>query len=154
MKKSIFILVLISLCSVTRAEILAWSVDLTPNNGSYVTAQLFAAANNGDGYWNSTSNVGEEIQKNQDGYWLHQATVSYSEYFFVKVFDGSTTFYSSAKAWGDLVIDQNLASGIFPDSLPSNYWNITSVTAVPEPTSVGLLALGMSALLLRRRRRS
>jgi hypothetical protein len=72
--------------------------------------------------------------------------------FFVALYSiagGSTPVaYSALRTWDELVLDGSLWNAELPAPLGTTYWN-----AVPEPTSIGLLAIGMSALLLRRRRR-
>jgi len=151
MKKSFFIIGLMFAASVLRAEVLTWSVDLVAGNGSYETAQLFSAESNTGNFYDSVSNIGGPINKDSGaGYVIEYDSdvTAGTAYFFVKLSNGS---YSDAMSWSQLVSAGSLVSGNTPDASALTPWNITSVT-VPEPTSMALLAMGVSALLLRRKR--
>jgi hypothetical protein len=156
MRKSFFIISFLFVASVVRAEVLSWSVDLAIGNEAYATAQLFSSTSGDSGYWNSETHIGNAIYKSEDGYVVqYDSNVTPgTEYFFVKLFNSSGTFlsYSDAKSWSTLVADQNLVSGSAPEMSALNPWNITATTTVPEPTAMALLAMGVSALLLRRKR--
>jgi hypothetical protein len=138
-----------------QAEVLSWRVDVDPNNGFYTTAQLFATTG-------SANVIGATAQSGQVGKYVNEAygvlgtdtilTVGNTYSFFVALFDSdgvTVKAYSDLKSWGTLVSESSLWTGSFPVPPGTTYWN-----AVPEPTSMGLLAIGVSALLLRRRRRT
>jgi hypothetical protein len=156
MRKSFFIISFLFVASVVRAEVLSWSVDLLIGNGAYETAQLFSSASNDSGFWTSANNIGNAIYKDQtEGYVVqYDSNVTPgTAFFFVKLFNSSGTFlsYSDAVSWDQLVADQHLVSGSAPEMSALSPWTITSTT-VPEPTAMALLAMGLSTLLLRRKR--
>jgi hypothetical protein len=162
MRQSVLALVFIFAASLVQAEVLSWRVDIDggAGNTSYVTAQLFATTSSGSGYELTGSNIGGPINKNDDatGVWTRDQNLTGLDNtynFFVKLFavDGTTVVgWSGLMTWGQLVTDGSLVSGTVPEFPTTTPWN-AGTSVVPEPTSVGLLALGMSALLLRRRRR-
>lgn len=162
MRQSVLVLVFILAASLVQAEVLSWQVDIDggAGNTSYVTAQLFATTTTGAGYELTGTSFGGQINKNDDttGVWTRDQNVSniYSTYsFFVKLFqaDGTTLAgWSGLQTWDQLVSSGALVAGTTPTFPATTPWN-AGTSVVPEPTSVGLLALGMSALLLRRRRR-
>jgi hypothetical protein len=158
MKQSVLVLVFILAASLVQAEVLSWKVDVGGGNTTYETAQLFSTLTSLPNHPGSTDAIGLKMNKNDaTGVWTRDQTLSgvdstYS--FFVKLFDGSggVVGWSGLMTWGDLVTSGSLVSGTVPDFPATTPWN-AGTSVVPEPTSVGLLAIGMSALLLRRRRR-
>ncbi len=162
MKKSILSLVFIFVASLVQAEVLSWRVDIDGGSGntSYVTAQLFATSTTGGSYPGGGTAIGGQINKNDDTYGVWTRDQALSGYnntysFFVKLFaaNGTTVVgWSDLVSWNVLVSDGALVSGTVPNFPATTPWN-AGTSVVPEPTSVGLLAIGMSAILLRRRRR-
>lgn len=160
MKKTILVASILMVASAVRAEVLSWRVDIDTGSGnaSYVTAQLFATTSTGN-YWSdaATSQSGQ-INKYNDTYGVvtydSTLTVGNTYSFFVKLFsaDGITMVgYSGLQSWSELVASGALVSGTVPDFPATTPWN-SGTSVVPEPTSMALLAMGMSALLLRRKR--
>jgi len=141
------------LASVAQAEVLSWRVYVASGNSFYTSAQLFATSTGTRDYLTETAQSGS-ISKQSDANGVLPTdtvlTVSGSSFsFFVTLFNGAAfAGYSELMSWDDLSLVGSIWTGT-PPALPgTTVWN-----AVPEPTSMGLLALGMSALLLRRRRR-
>lgn len=163
MKKTILVAGFLMVASVVRAEVLSWSVDIPDGSGgntSYVTAQLFATTSTGD-YWTdpATSQSGQ-INKYNDTYGVvtydSTLTVGNTYSFFVKLFaaNGTTVVgWSALQSWSQLVESGALVSGSVPDFPATTPWN-AGTSVVPEPTSMALLAMGVSALLMRRKRRT
>jgi|GEM_PF-4436771 len=157
MKKTILAAGILIFASMVQAEVIAWRVDLGAENSTYETAQLFATKVTTGEYWKDGSISAQEtqkIEKYDNTYGVVKRTTAlgstidntYSFFVNLYAFDGITVVgYSALKSWGDLVTQGSLGSGV--PSLPATAWN-----AVPEPTSMALLAMGVSALLLRRKR--
>jgi hypothetical protein len=153
MRRLILMVGALMVASVVQAEVIAWRVDLGAANSSFETAELFATMSTGD-YWSdaATSQSGGKINKMDNTYGVltyeSTLTVNDSYSFFVKLYDVNNIMvgYSALKSWATLSTEGSLASGIAPD-LPATAWN-----AVPEPTAMALLAMGVSAMLLRRKR--
>ena len=147
-----------------QAEVLSWRVDI-PGDGAntYVTAQLFATTmTSGDSYWTDLAHSQSGLATPYDSQYGvltvdSNLSVGNTYNFFVRLFSdagGTTpTGYSGLMSWNDLVTAGALVTGTTPNFPATTPWN-AGTSVVPEPTSMGLLALGMSALLLRRRRRS
>lgn len=164
MKKTILVAGFLMVASVVKAEVLSWSVDIPDGSGgntSYVTAQLFATTTTGAGYQLTGTSQSGQIYKYDNTYGVvtYDSTLAggvdstYS--FFVKLFaaNGTTVVgWSALQTWSQLVDSGSLVSGSVPDFPATTPWNTTSV--VPEPTSMALLAMGVSALLMRRKRRT
>ena len=158
MKKSFLIAGLLLASSVVRAEVLTWSVDLgVVDNATYATAQLFASSTQDTSFGTTGTSIGDAIYKDS----VAQFVVAYDSnvtagtaYFYVKLFNSTGDFisYSDTQSWSQLWNAGSLVSGNTPDVSAANPWSTTSVTAVPEPTAMALLAMGVSAMLLRRKR--
>jgi len=151
MKKTILVAGVLMLASMVQAEVLAWRVDLGGANSAFTTAQLFATDVGGAGYESSGSSISGRINKLDNTYGLvtyeSTLTVGNTFNFYVKLYKGETLIgYSALKSWSQLVTDGALVSGNTPE-MPATAWN-----AVPEPTAMALLAMGVSVLLLRRKR--
>jgi hypothetical protein len=151
--KKFFIIGCLMVASVAKADVLSWRVFVASGNSFYTSAQLFSTSSGTINYLTQTAQSGS-ISKQSDLNGVLPTdtvlTVSGSSYsFFITLFNGGAfAGYSELMSWDDLLSVGSIWSGT-PPALPgTTYWN-----AVPEPTSMGLLALGMSALLLRRRRR-
>lgn len=158
MRKSILVAGLMLIASVAKAEVLSWMVDIDAGNSSYVTAQLFATTSTGDYWTDAATSQSGLINKYDDTYGVvtYDSTLSVNNTysFFVKLFaaDGTTMVgWSGLMSWSQLVTDGSLVSGSVPDFPATTPWN-AGTSVVPEPTSMALLAMGMSALLLRRKR--
>jgi len=164
MKKTILVAGFLMVAAVARAEVVSWSVDIPDGSGgntSYVTAQLFATTTTGAGYELTGTSQSGLINKYDDTYGVvaYDSTLSgvnntYS--FFVKLFaaNGTTVVgWSGLQSWSQLVDSGALVSGSVPDFPATTPWN-AGTTVVPEPTSMALLAMGVSALLMRRKRRT
>jgi hypothetical protein len=156
MKKSILIAGILMSASLIQAEVLSWRVDIPDANGandSYTTAQLFATDSTASNYWEDKGHEQSvKIAKFTDAYGVLRTdttlNVGSGYKFFVVLYNGATEFgHSALKDWNTLVSDGSLVSGIAPALPATTVWN-----AVPEPTSMALLAMGVSALLLRRKR--
>lgn len=152
MKKTILVAGVVMVASMVQAEVLAWRVDLGAYNSTFETAQLFATTTV-ENYWETGASESLKISKldNTYGVTTYESTLTVGNTFsfFVKLFgsDGTTVIgYSALKDWSTLVAEGSLAVGS-PPGLPGTAWN-----AVPEPTAMALLAMGLSALLLRRKR--
>lgn len=159
MKKSILIAGVLLGASLVQAEVLSWRVDIPNSSGGgnvgYTTAQLFATTmGSSQNYWTDQandqsvkiSNTGNPYGVFRTDTTLHDVDSSFK--FFVVLYNGTTEFgHSALKDWNTLVSDGSLVSGIAPALPATTVWN-----AVPEPTSMALLAMGVSALLLRRKR--
>jgi hypothetical protein len=162
MKQSVLILVFMFASSMIQAEVLSWRVDIDggAGNTSYVFAQLFTTQTTGVGYQLTGTSLGAQMSQNNeaDGVWQRNQDLvglGTADYFYVRLFaaDGTTPAgYSGLLSWTQLELDSALVSGTVPDFPATTPWN-AGTSVVPEPTSMGLLAIGMSALLLRRRRR-
>ncbi len=142
------------LASLAQAEVLSWRVDI-PSGNNYASAQLYATLASTADLGNLNSLQGGSVARYSNEYGVLTTdttlTVNNTYKFFVALFaaDGTTVMaYSALMTWDDLAAAGSLWSGSLPTPPGTTYWN-----AVPEPTSIGLLAVGMSALLLRRRRR-
>jgi hypothetical protein len=128
---------------------------------TYATAQLFATQmTSGQSYWTdqSSSQSGLVTPYNSHYGVLTQDTnlsANNTYNFYVMLFSDaagtSMMGYSALMTWSQLVDMGALVSGTTPDFPATTPWN-AGTSVVPEPTSMALLALGMSALLLRRRR--
>jgi hypothetical protein len=163
MRKSILIAGVLMAASIVQAEVLSWSVDIPDGSGgntSYVTAQLFATTTTGAGYQLTGSSQSGQINKYNDTYGVvtydSTLTVDNTYSFFIKLFaaDGLTMVgWSGLQSWSDLVNSGALTSGVAPDFPTTTPWN-AGTSVVPEPTSMALLAMGVSALLMRRKRRT
>jgi len=156
MRNSILMMGLLLAASLVQAEVIAWRVDLGANNSTFVTAQLFATTVVAGEYWKDGSIVAQETQNIAQfetfgvvGRTTTLGSAIDSTYsFFVNLYaaDGTTVVgHSDLKSWATLSSEGYLATGT-PD-LPATAWN-----AVPEPTAMALLAMGVSAMLLRRKR--
>jgi len=156
MNKKILFAGFLMAASLVQAEVLSWRVDIpdaSGGNSSYVTAKLFSTTSVGSGY-EITGDLVQERTKYNDTYGVLKtdSSVSFSSGigFYVRLFDGATPAgYSALMSWSDLVEMGALVSGVLPDLPATTSWN-----AVPEPTSMALLAMGVSALLMRRKRRT
>jgi len=143
------------MASVVQAEFISWRVYIDTGNSFYDSAQLFATTTGTLNYETQSAQggaistySGEDFGITPTDTALNVSGSSYS--FFVALFNGASfVAYSELRTWDSLVGDGSIWSGGLPAPMGTTYWN-----AVPEPTSMGLLALGMSALLLRRRRRA
>jgi PEP-CTERM motif len=141
-----------------QAEVLSWRVDIPIGNSSYETAQLFATTTS-ENYWTTGSSQGSAATPFSAGAGVltqdTDLTVNNSYSFYVRLLtdSGATVVgWSGLMTWDQLVSAGALVSGSTPTFPSTTAWN-AGTSVVPEPTSMGLLALGMSALLLRRRRR-
>ncbi|MEI6645918.1 MAG: PEP-CTERM sorting domain-containing protein [bacterium] len=139
--------------SMVQAEILAWRVDLGGANTTFDTAKLFATSESGAGYELTGTVISGPINKFDNTYGLvtyeSAVTAGSANNFYVRLYLGGSEVaggYSALKSWSTLVAEGSLVSGNTPD-IPATAWN-----AVPEPTAMALLAMGVSALLLRRKR--
>jgi len=144
--------------TMVQAEVISWRVDIPSGNSSYQTAQLFATTTSAN-YWTTGISQGSTATPYSHNLGvLTQDTnlsVGNSYSFYVRLFtdSGATVVgWSGLMTWGDLVSSGALVSGSVPNFPATTPWN-AGTTVVPEPTSIGLLAMGMSVLLLRRRRR-
>lgn len=156
-RKSILAAGLMMVASLAQAEVLSWMVDIDSGNSSYATAQLFATTT-AENYWTTGSSQSGQINKYDDTYGVvtydSNLSVGDTYSFYVKLFasDGTTMVgYSGLLSWSQLVSDGALVSGTVPDFPATTPWN-AGTSVVPEPTAMALLAMGASALLLRRRR--
>jgi hypothetical protein len=160
------VIVFLMLASIAQADyIVSWRVfvgSTEAENSFYKNAQLYAALGPTADDQNAIS-YGSAVDKDSDANGVvSTGTVVTTPYdgdlkFFVALYDYSDVLlgYSALIKWSDLVTAGSSSGGVFPVPLDPTYWNAgSSYTAVPEPTSIGLLAIGMSALLLRRRRRT
>jgi PEP-CTERM motif len=159
MNTKVFMLGMVMAASMVQAEVLSWRVDIPSGNSTYQTAQLFATTTS-ENYWTTGSAQGSAAAPYSSSFGvLTQDTnlsVGNSYSFYVKLFtdSGSTVVgWSGLMTWDQLVTAGALVAGTTPTFPATTPWN-AGTSVVPEPTSMGLLALGMSALLLRRRRRS
>jgi hypothetical protein len=162
MTKKILIAGVLMAASLVQAEVLSWRVDIADGSGgnsSYVTAQLFATTSSGGNYWETGSNQGDAVTKYNDAYGVlivdSNVSGNASTYYYVKLFtSGATLFgYSGLMSWTDLTTSGALVAGTVPDFPATTPWN-SGTSVVPEPTSMALLAMGVSALLMRRKRRT
>lgn len=151
MRKAILMAGVLMAASMVQAEVLAWRVDLGAYNSTFETAQLFATTEVAN-YWETGAAESGQINKLDNTYGVvtyeSTLTVGNTFSFFVKLFgsDGTTVIgYSALKDWNTLMSEGSLA--VAAPGLPATAWN-----AVPEPTAMALLAMGLSALLLRRKR--
>lgn len=163
MKKSILIAGVLMAASMIQAEVLSWRVDIdgTPGNQTYATAQLFSTTERIADFQNivgaGVTQLSEKINKydNTWGVFTYDSNVSAGrdKFFFVKLYDsnGMVQWSSDLTAWSTLVSDGALVSGSTPSFPATTPWN-AGIGVVPEPTSMALLAMGVSALLLRRKR--
>ena len=161
MNKKILIAGVLMAASLVQAEVLSWRVDIADGSGgnsSYVTAQLFATTSSGGNYWETGSNQGDAVTKYNDPYGVlivdSNVSGNASTYFYVKLVTAGAPLYSALLSWTDLVNDGSLVSGSTPSFPATTPWNAGATTLVPEPTSMALLAMGVSALLMRRKRRT
>ncbi len=158
--KMFLMVVCLMMASIVQAEYVSWRVfvgSTGAENSFYDSARLFATD---QGVANIAGATSQGPSVDQASIELGVTTTDtlvtvpnngqYS--FFVALYSiagGSTPVaYSALRTWGELATDGSLWNAELPAPLGTTYWN-----AVPEPTSIGLLAIGMSALLLRRRRR-
>lgn len=152
MKKTILVAGVLMVASMVQAEVLEWRVDLGGANSTFATAQLFATANNDGTFLTGAADRSSKINTYETyGVITYASTLTVSDinnYFYVKLENsgGGLVGYSALKSWSQLVSEGALVSGNTPD-IPATAWN-----AVPEPTAMALLAMGLSALLLRRKR--
>jgi PEP-CTERM motif len=144
--------------TMAQAEVISWRVDIPSGNSSYQTAQLFATATS-ENYWTTGVSQGSTATPYSDAFGVltqdTDVTVDNSYSFYVKLFTdaGATVVgWSGLMTWDQLVTAGALVAGTTPSFPATTPWN-AGTSVVPEPTSMGLLAIGMSALLLRRRRR-
>jgi len=146
--------------TMVQAEVISWRVDIPSGNSSYQTAQLFATTTSAN-YWDTGISIPQGSAAAPYSPSLGVLTqdtnlsVGNTYSFYVRLFtDSGTTLvgWSGLMTWGDLVSTGALVSGTVPNFPATTPWN-AGTTVVPEPTSIGLLAMGMSVLLLRRRRR-
>lgn len=150
-KKILLVGVLMS-ASVLQAEVLSWRVDMPSGNASYATAQLFATTTV-DNYGGTGSAQGGTVNTYSPDYGVLVTDSNVSgnslTYFYVELRTAGNEWfgYSDLMNWDTLVTMGALVSGSLPDFPATTAWN-----AVPEPTSMALLAMGVSALLLRRKR--
>lgn len=160
MNKKILIAGMLMVTSLVQAEVLSWRVDIpdaSGGNSSYATAQLFTTTTVLN-YWGTGTGVGDAVNKynNDYGVLIADSNVSGNSgtYFYVKLFTsgGSPVGWSALMSWTDLVTSGALVSGSVPDFPTTTPWN-AGTSVVPEPTSMALLAMGVSALLMRRKRR-
>ncbi len=159
MRISILALGVLMLVSIAQAEVISWRVDVESGNGFFDSAQLFATTASVNYKTDTESELysGNKINTYDPDYGVlpNNTTVSYLTgiSFFVKLYNGANIVgYSELKSWSTLVGEGSLASGIAPD-FPATAWN-AGAGVVPEPTSMALLAMGVSALLMRRKRRT
>lgn len=160
MMKSILVASAFLMVSVVQAEVLSWRVDIGGDNSSYVSAQLYATTETSSWWTTGTAQESQNILKYDNTYGVvtRDTTVSVGDTysFYVRLFaaDGVTMVgYSELQSWSQLLASGALVSGSVPDFPATTPWNSgTSITAVPEPTSMALMAVGVSALLLRRKR--
>lgn len=153
-------IVFLMMSSIAQAEYISWRVfvgSTGSENSFYDSARLFAtdqgvaniagATSQGPGVGQASAELGVTPTDT-----LVEVPNNGNYRFFVALYSiagGSTPVaYSALRTWDELVLDGSLWNAELPAPLGTTYWN-----AVPEPTSIGLLAIGMSALLLRRRRR-
>lgn len=159
MNKTILIACILMSASLVQAEVLSWRVDIPDANGangSYTTARLFATTlGAGDNYSADRANAQSvEIARFTSTYGVLRTdttlTVGSGYNFYVVLYNGGSEYgYSALKDWNTLVSDGSLVSGVAPALPATTVWN---ALPVPEPTSMALLAMGVSALLLRRKR--
>jgi hypothetical protein len=150
---------ILTVVSTVQGEVLSWRVDI-PSGNSYATAELFATTTAQADYWNvaGTSQSDKFAPIDATEGVLRKNSVltvdSSLNKFFVRIFNSGGTMigYSDLFASTDFPIGV-IWSGDGIDLPFSSVWN-AGTSVVPEPTSIGLLAIGMSALLLRRRRRT
>jgi hypothetical protein len=180
MKKALMVAVLIGvgLVSTSQAVVMSWSALVDAEGSAVVrtfqSARLYYVA---DGTWNTpiSQGIGEGIAVGNlvvgrailGGGVREQATTdlenrSGSGKYYAVLFanaEGTYTGYGSAYrstatvAWSDTTVismdSMNPASGLFVYGNDAG----TSWTAVPEPNTFALLALGAAALAARRRRK-
>jgi hypothetical protein len=152
MKKTLLVAGVLMVASMVQAEVLEWRVDLGGANSMFATAQLFATTVN-DGTFVDHAAVRSGKINTYETYgvitYASALTVSdINNYFYVRLENtvGGLVGYSARMSWSQLVSEGALVSGNTPD-MPATAWN-----AVPEPTAMALLAMGVSVLLLRRKR--
>jgi len=157
MNMKILMLGMLLVVPMAQAEVLSWRVDIPSGNSSYATAQLYATMTS-ENYWTTGTAQGSSATPYSASFGVltqdTDLTVDNSYSFYVRLLDSGSNpvGWSALMTWGQLVTDGALVLGTTPTFPTTTPWN-AGTSVVPEPTSMGLLALGMSALLLRRRRR-
>jgi len=144
---------LLMVASLAQAEYISWRVYIDTGNSFYDSARLFATtegtADVGTGIAQGDAATARESVENGVTPTDTALSVGSGYSFFVALYSGGLVVgYSEIRSWAALATETSLWTGNLPAPMGTVYWN-----AVPEPTSIGLLAMGMSALLLRRRRR-